>query len=84
MNGEVAAQLFERGATLILLDLAPGAEFGVDWKSWHTDVKFKGLKMIPPGTHYVYYRFVGADSESAAGSRGTNRPTVKPDQSTGE
>lgn len=31
-----------------------GSEFGVDYKSWQTDEKFLGLKMIPPGPHFVY------------------------------
>ena len=43
---------------LIILDMPVGTEFGIDYNSWHVGPKFKGVKMIPPGLHFVYYRFV--------------------------
>ncbi|KAJ3046201.1 a1-alpha2 repression [Rhizophlyctis rosea] len=30
-------------------------EFGVDFNTWTTGPRFKGLKFIPPGLHFVYY-----------------------------
>lgn len=27
-------------------------------KQWEIGEKFRGIKMIPPGIHYVYYRLV--------------------------
>ena len=56
MNTQIAQQLFERGAFFVLLDFAPGDEIGIDWVNWTTDEKFKGIKLIPPGIHYIYYR----------------------------
>ena len=56
MNQEVSRQLFESGAFFILLDFEAGGEFGIDWNSWTTDDHFKGIKLIPPGVHYIYYR----------------------------
>jgi len=48
--------LFFNGANYIL-DKAPNElEFGIDFNVWRTGDKFKGLKMIPPGLHFIYYR----------------------------
>lgn len=30
-------------------------EFGIDYKSWHVGPKFLGLKMIPPGVHFIFF-----------------------------
>lgn len=57
MDQEVARQLFAEGATLVLLDVPEGTEFGIDYNSWHVGQKFKGVKMIPPGFHFVFYRY---------------------------
>ena len=53
---EVALRLFEDGATIIFLDVPVTTEIGIDFQSWNTAEKFKGIKMIPPGVHYIYYR----------------------------
>ncbi|XP_074653435.1 protein AAR2 homolog [Tubulanus polymorphus] len=55
MDNEMAKVLFEEGATFILLDVPPGLEFGIDYNSWTIGPKFKGVKMIPPGIHFIYY-----------------------------
>ena len=57
MNADIARQLFDKGAFLILLDFERGNEVGIDWHGWTCDAGFKGIKLIPPGTHYVYYRY---------------------------
>lgn len=56
MDQELAKRLLVEGATLVLLDVPQGTDFGVDMKSWNTGEKFKGVKMIPPGFHYIHYR----------------------------
>lgn len=56
MEQDVAQTLFTQGATLILLDVPVGTDIGIDIKSWNTEGNFKGIKMIPPGIHYVHYR----------------------------
>ncbi len=58
IDQESALKLFEEGAVLFLLDVPVGTEFGIDMNSWNTGEKFKGVKMIPPGLHYVHYRYV--------------------------
>ncbi|XP_012259201.2 protein AAR2 homolog [Athalia rosae] len=55
MDQELAKRLLIEGATLVLLNVPPGTDFGVDMKSWNTGDKFKGVKMIPPGFHYIHY-----------------------------
>ena len=48
MDDSTSAQLFDHGAFFILLDFEPGGEFGIDWNSWTTDEKFKGVENIDP------------------------------------
>ena len=56
MDPELACRLFEEGAFLVLLDVPEGTEFGIDYNCWNVGPKFKGVKMIPPGFHFVFYR----------------------------
>ncbi|XP_046436142.1 protein AAR2 homolog [Neodiprion fabricii] len=58
MDQELAKRLLVEGATLVLLNVPLGTDFGVDMKSWNTGEKFKGVKMIPPGFHYIHYSAV--------------------------
>ena len=55
---EEAQQLFHNGGTLVFQDVPTGTEFGIDYNSWNVGPNFKGVKMIPPGVHFVYYRSV--------------------------
>jgi len=55
MDREVAQRLFEVGAAVVLLDVPVGTEVGIDMNSWNVGKKFKGIKMIPPGIHFVYW-----------------------------
>ncbi len=57
MDQRLANKLFEEGAFLFIHDLPIGTEFGIDLNTWKTGEKFKGVKMIPPGIHFVFYRF---------------------------
>ena len=56
MDPETAKRIFEVGANLFLLDVPTNTEIGVDMNSWHTGPNFKGIKMIPPGVHFIYWR----------------------------
>ena len=58
MNQELAQRLFLEGATLICKDVPEGTEFGIDMNSWHTAERFNGVKMIPPGVHFIHYRYL--------------------------
>ena len=50
-----ANKLFEAGGIFLFLDVPSNTEFGIDYNCWRTGDKFKGVKMIPPGIHYIYY-----------------------------
>lgn len=52
----MAKKLFEEGAFLVLLDVPEKVEFGIDYNCWNVGPLFKGVKMIPPGLHFVFYR----------------------------
>ncbi|XP_071479373.1 protein AAR2 homolog [Diadema antillarum] len=66
MSQDAANILFEEGAALVLLDVPQGTEFGIDYNSWNTGELFKGVKMIPPGVHFIYYSAVNLSSRSTA------------------
>ena len=53
----VAKRLFAEGAVLVLVDVPERTEFGIDYNCWTVGPKFKGVKMIPPGFHFVFYRY---------------------------
>lgn len=55
MDQEIAKRLMLQGATFVFLNVPTGTEFGIDMKSWTTGDNFKGVKMIPPGIHYIFY-----------------------------
>lgn len=55
MDQDLAKRLLVEGATFVFLGVPVGTQFGIDMKSWATGEKFKGVKMIPPGIHFVYY-----------------------------
>lgn len=58
MDQETAQILFREGATMVCIDVPEGTEFGFDYSSWTAGPLFKGVKMIPPGIHFVYYRYI--------------------------
>ncbi|XP_064651930.1 protein AAR2 homolog [Lineus longissimus] len=65
MNQDQAQVLFHEGAILVFLDVPLGTEFGIDWNSWNVGPKFKGVKMIPPGLHFIYYSATNSDHQAA-------------------
>jgi A1 cistron-splicing factor AAR2 len=55
MDQQKANELINRCATILCLNVPPRVEFGIDNHSWIVGDKFKGVKLIPPGTHFVFY-----------------------------
>ncbi|GJN12032.1 hypothetical protein PR202_ga30275 [Eleusine coracana subsp. coracana] len=55
MDPEAATELVRKGATLLLLDVPQRTLFGIDTQVFSVGPKFKGIKMVPPGPHFVYY-----------------------------
>jgi A1 cistron-splicing factor AAR2 len=45
----------EKTGTLLLLNSPEEMEFGIDNQCWKIGKKFKGVKLIPEGAHYVHY-----------------------------
>ncbi|KAL6587836.1 hypothetical protein OROMI_000814 [Orobanche minor] len=55
MDPETALEFVKHGATIILLDVPQYTLIGVDTQMFSSGPNFKGIKMIPPGIHFVYY-----------------------------
>ncbi|XP_045473012.1 protein AAR2 homolog [Harmonia axyridis] len=65
MDQELAQNLLNEGGVLLFLDVPTETEFGIDFKSWNTAENFKGIKMIPPGMHYIFYSAVSSTGDKA-------------------
>ncbi|KAI5684353.1 hypothetical protein M9H77_05581 [Catharanthus roseus] len=52
---QTALELVKRGATLLLLDVPQYTLIGIDTQMFSSGPNFMGIKMIPPGVHFVYY-----------------------------
>lgn len=67
MDPDLARKLFFEGATLVILGVPEGTEFGIDLNSWEAGPRFRGVKMVPPGLHFIHYsvkRLRGAAGET--------------------
>lgn len=71
MDQERAQILFREGATMVCLDVPEGTEFGFDYSSWTAGPLFKGVKMIPPGIHFVYYSARNKQTDEVGPRTGT-------------
>lgn len=65
MSPTLAKQLFAEGAALIIIGVPVGTEFGIDLCSYKIGENFRGVKMIPPGPHYVFCASQGLYGDSA-------------------
>ncbi|KAG0366968.1 A1 cistron-splicing factor [Gamsiella multidivaricata] len=66
MDNETLKKLFKAGAILLVLDAPQNQlEFGIDVNCWNTGPRFKGIKIIPPGAHFVYYSLHNTKSTQA-------------------
>lgn len=63
---EMARILFEEGALLIIAGVPSGTEIGLDLSPNKVDEMFRGIKMIPPGPHFVYTAAEGIYGDTAA------------------
>lgn len=66
MTQEMARIFYEEGALLIVAGIPTGTEFGFDLSPNRTDEMFRGIKMIPPGAHFVYTAAEGVYGDTAA------------------
>ncbi|KAJ8673712.1 hypothetical protein QAD02_004974 [Eretmocerus hayati] len=65
MDQNLAKHLLLEGGTLVVLDVPSGTDFGIDIKSWNSGENFKGIKMIPPGFHFIHYSATDKYGEAA-------------------
>lgn len=63
---DMARILYEEGALLIIAGVPVGTEFGVDLSKNKVDEMFRGVKMIPPGAHFIYTAAEGIYGDTAA------------------
>jgi len=47
-------RLQENGCSVLILNCPEGVLFGIDYAAWSVGPQFMGIKLIPPGLHYVY------------------------------
>ncbi|KAK5650488.1 hypothetical protein RI129_001517 [Pyrocoelia pectoralis] len=55
MDEAIMKHLLIDGGRLVLLHVPAGTEFGIDMKIFTTGENFRGVKMIPPGIHFIHY-----------------------------
>lgn len=58
MDQDTAKKLLVEGGTFVFLGVPEETQFGIDIQCWNTDEDFRGIKMIPPGIHYIHYSAV--------------------------
>lgn len=58
-------ELYRVGAFLVINGVPEGTEFGIDYGSWTVGPKFRGLKMIPPGLHFIFFSSVSKEGTVA-------------------
>ncbi|XP_059449847.1 uncharacterized protein LOC132180879 isoform X2 [Corylus avellana] len=63
MDPDAALGLVKHGATLLLLDVPQYNVLGLDTQMLSAGPNFKGIKMIPPGPHFVYYSSSSRDGK---------------------
>lgn len=68
LDPEDALKLVKTGASLLVLDMPQHTFLGFDLHMFSVGPLFKGLKMIPPGPHFIYY--------SPTSRHGTNLPFI--------
>ena len=72
LEPELANRLFHEGSLLVLRDVPRGTEIGLDMQAWHTGDRFLGIKLIPPGIHFVYFSAVNTEDRTTAPRYCTN------------
>ncbi|CAE8705450.1 unnamed protein product [Polarella glacialis] len=51
---EEVQHLTEHGCSVLCLGCPEGMLFGIDYAAWSVGPSFMGIKLVPPGLHYVY------------------------------
>ena len=56
MSAQDCTDLLERSGSLLCLGVPSGTEFGLDYSNWTVGGKFMGVKLVPPGVHFAWFR----------------------------
>ncbi|XP_053698197.1 protein AAR2 homolog [Sabethes cyaneus] len=65
MSPETSSKVLENYAFLIIAGVPSGTQFGIDLHSFYVGDNFRGVKLIPPGMHFVYCASQGAYGDAA-------------------
>ncbi|XP_031826900.1 protein AAR2 homolog [Nomia melanderi] len=65
IDEDFIGKLVDEAAKVVVLNIPSGTEFGIDLKTWRVTDSFMGIRMIPPGFHYVHYSAVNRIGEPA-------------------
>lgn len=57
LSPEAGAALQKQAGMLICLDLPPGTQLGLDYADWTVGARFRGVSLLPPGIHFVWFRY---------------------------
>ncbi|KAK4856562.1 hypothetical protein QYF36_018763 [Acer negundo] len=63
MDPDAALELVKHGITVLLLDVPQYTLVGIDTQMFVVGPAFKGIKMIPPGVHFVFYSSSSRDGK---------------------
>lgn len=63
MDSETALELVKKGVTLLFFDVPQYTLVAIDTQIFSVGPAFKGIKMIPSGTHFVYYSSSSRDGK---------------------
>lgn len=66
---ETANALKSSGCSVILLNSPDGLNVGIDYCMWKTGPKFMGIKLIPPGPHFIYWSLDDGEGKIVDGFR---------------
>ncbi|XP_042742586.1 protein AAR2 homolog [Lagopus leucura] len=77
---ELAKRLFFEGAAVVVLGVPEGTEFGIDCNSWTAGPRFRGVKMVPPGVHFVHCSAARSGGGAETGPRAGRFLCLRPRQ----
>jgi hypothetical protein len=60
-----ALEMTRTGGTLLCMGVPAHTQLGIDLVTYTVGPKFLGVKMIPPGVHYIHYASASLSSGSA-------------------
>eukprot|EP00898_Chlorokybus_atmophyticus_P008297 jgi/Chlat1/8469/Chrsp80S07878 len=66
LSPEKARALAEQGGTLLLLDVPAGTQLGLDQQGYRVGPQFSGVKMLPPGAHFLSYTAANSNPAHAS------------------